>query len=135
MTPRRMSYHSMHAYNSYRESHRLFDGGVDQYQLVESRFGPLAVVGLENIVAFFSELFDEVCSIGRVEQVNEGVRHCLLQTVSEVLLEDRQGRTMLVVWIATMFSARMRRQMISTSRSTGLPFSRLSSMTHCRASF
>jgi hypothetical protein len=29
-----MSYHSMHADNSYRKSHRLFDGGVDQYQLI-----------------------------------------------------------------------------------------------------
>jgi hypothetical protein len=72
-----MSYHSMHADDSYRKAHRLFDGGIDQHQLVEGRFSPLAVVSLENIIAFFSELFDEVCSIGRVEQVEEGVRYCL----------------------------------------------------------
>ena len=76
-TRRWTSYHSMHADNSYRKAHRFFDGGVDQHQVVESRFGPVAVVGLENIITLFSEFFDEVYSIGRVKQVEESVSYGL----------------------------------------------------------
>lgn len=67
----------MHSNDSHRESHRLFDGRVDKYQLVEGRFGPLTIVSFKSILTLFPEAVDKVCSIWRVEQVKEGVCYCL----------------------------------------------------------
>lgn len=70
-----------------------------------------------------------------MEKIQEGVCDRLFGVSSNFAAQDQSIITMLVVCMATMLSARIRRQMISGSRSIGLPLSMLSSMTHCKASF
>jgi hypothetical protein len=72
-----MAYHSVHSDDSYRKPHRFFDGGIDQYQLVEGGFGPLVVVGCQDCVALIAELLGELRSVRRVEEIEEGVCYSL----------------------------------------------------------
>jgi len=130
-----MAYHSVHADNSDRQSHRFLDSRVDQHQLVESSFSPLAIMRRQNTVAFFAQLFDEVWPVWRVEKIQESVCDRLFEVSKNHTIQDLSILTILVVCMATMLSARIRRQIISGSRSAGFPLSMLSSMTHCKASF
>jgi hypothetical protein len=73
------AYHSVHPNDSDRKSHRFFNGGIDQHQLVEGSFGPLVVMGCQDCITFIAELVGEIRNVRRVEEIEERVCHSLYQ--------------------------------------------------------